>query len=612
MILNKLYIDEDSEIEFHEGLNIILGRNYSSSPETKSTRDTNGIGKSTIVNAVKAMVGGSTEGAFKSSYFEENLIWGHLEVTDREGKDYVFAFHLSDKFRSKFKVVFHGDLENFQERYKSEDYSEIVSKAAAKKYFKSDDVEVLTKDEFKAFVSKINKIDYSDVNLKLSSLMDYISRDEKLGFGDVVSRQGRTQWVQYRAIQFLFGLNYKLEEKVSDLKSQKLSKEKELELYKEFLARLEVHNEDSIESKQFNYTEGLKEVRERIANLDLGKSIEETRLKYKSKKKKLTNINKELNYREKQVQNQEINLQSLESNTKSLNDLLKADDFLKDVLDVFPEVLSENIAEYKNFFNSITPDRKKYHESLIRKLGKKIEALNEDKSLVQAELNELSTLMNSTNIAVDVSVLTGEESELLRKLDDLKEARRRFKACEVLEDEIDDLDSDIGDLLKDAKKSDRSTPVRTKKSEMIKSYLNMVYECYGNREGVLEFSLMDNTSAANVGRTEVACSLSSDASHGRSNAKICLFDFVWFLRDRLDNEFDPRFLIHDGVHAKISPDVKYKMLKMIDKLTCDSGKQYIMTANENEIPKLEEFEDKIAIELDGSCETGKFLGKQYE
>ena len=57
---------------------------------------------------------------------------------------------------------------------------------------------------------------------------------------------------------------------------------------------------------------------------------------------------------------------------------------------------------------------------------------------------------------------------------------------------------------------------------------------------------------------------------------------------------------------------KKRMLKRIAAETLKNKKQYIITANDVELPDLEDFENHVCIKLDGSKDAGKFFGEQYE
>lgn len=613
MYLSRLYISEKSQVKFHPGFNIILATNRVE-PEEGDERvsDTNGVGKSTIVNIIKFMMCGNTENYLDSDFFTRNSIWPFLEIS-KQGKPYVLFASLQEGLKGKAYLVFDGTLEEHLENLKGVDLTTLTTLRDIQKSFgNKESYSVHTKDEYKAFLSRLEQIDYSDVNLKLSSLMDFICRDEKLGFGDPVFRLNRTNWVQYRAIQYLFGLPYQIEEKSNNFREEVLKLKQELEIRRSFLEKKGIHNQDNLEVKRIQLTEDLQEIEKDIAKVDLTRSNETIRKEYKKKKEELIRVNQEINYRESQVLNHRINIDELHEKEAAVEKLLEAEAFLEDIVEVFPELLKENIQKYNEFFDSLSKDRKEYHSTLLKDLEKNLKVLRSSKMEIENELKEKSSHFSNSDMIMDVSRLTAREEAVKSQIEQLKEAEKFLKECDVYEEDIGTKKASWETLLKSGKRIERSAGFNKFKLEMIKSFLFMVKECYQSNEGAIEFSYNDNIDLSSAGRTEIICSLSSDVSHGRTNAKICLFDFTWFLRERQGDEFNPEILIHDGPHAKISEHVKYRMFKMIRDLLGSSSKQYVITANDNEVPHLEEFKKNICITLDGSSEDGKFFGVQYE
>ena len=312
MFLKCLYLSEDSFVAFEKGLNIILAENRKhESDEEERTSDTNGVGKSTIVNMIKFLLCGSTENYLDSNFFTDNNIWPILEVRAK-GEPFVFAAPLSKSLKDKLYIVFEGTLEEFLEKWKRVDLGVIEKPKDAKDLFEGvESFSVLSKEEYKSYLSRIEKVNYADTNLKLSSLMDYVCRDEKLGFGDIVSRIGRTMWIQYRAIQYLFGLPYVLEEKSNNFREEISKIETNLKLKKEFLAERGIVNQDSLEVEKVKLNQQLEELKNQISSLDLTESNELTRKEYQKKKKELVRLNEEINYRERQMASQQANLEEI-------------------------------------------------------------------------------------------------------------------------------------------------------------------------------------------------------------------------------------------------------------------------------------------------------------
>jgi len=91
---------------------------------------------------------------------------------------------------------------------------------------------------------------------------------------------------------------------------------------------------------------------------------------------------------------------------------------------------------------------------------------------------------------------------------------------------------------------------------------------------------------------------------------INIFDFVWFLGEKGENDFKPGVLIHDGSYTKISPEVKPKILKTI----CSrmENQQYFITINEGELEISDDWSKHVCCRLDGSKVEGKFFKEQFD
>ena len=613
MFINKLHVSEHSQISFKKGLNIILGVNRPSiENEDERVSDTNGVGKSTIISLIKFLLCGDTGKYLESSFFSSQNILPKLEI-EVQGLFYVIFAPLKEKIRSKVYVVYEGKLDDLINDLSDFSLDEMETHRDVESFFKDkESFTTYSKDEIKNLICRWENIDYSDANLKLSSLLDYISRDEKLGFGDPVARLARTMWVQNRAVQYLFGLPYTIEEKSNIHKEEIAKLEHELTIREKFLTERNISSSDAIESSRITINDTLADIRVDLEKVDLTTTNEKIRKDYQSKKEQLVRINEELNYRETQLQNQRSNIEELSEKQSSIKKLLEVEDFFKDVIEVFPTVLKENIEKYNDFFTTLSQDRKDYHKDLIKQISDKIKNLNKEKSEIEKELASISGYLTNTEVIKDLSRLTAREEKLKLKLEELKEAEKYLIEVDVYKEQIQNSKSKWEKLIQEGKIYDRSIDFKKFKFSMIKLFLGMVKDSYHTNEGALEFIYNDNINTSTAGRTEVICSLPSDTSHGRTNAKICLFDFTWFLRKRADGEFDPKFLIHDGPYSKISTNVKYNMLKMIHDRTLNENKQYIITANDNEIPHLQEFESSVRLRLDGTDISKKFFGIQYE
>jgi len=354
-----------------------------------------------------------------------------------------------------------------------------------------DDFKVYSKEEAVNFISKLLNLDYSKSNIKISGITDFLIRDEMLGFSSVISRQQRKERIQYRAAQYLFGLPATIEEQADKIVHDRASILEQINAIKEYLDEMDIKDINSIQNKDIILKDKLKKIQKNLEDYKLKDSIEEVRKQYSVKRRKLIEVNSELNYLETQKDGYLKNLKELKEKSSSVEKLIDVKGFYEELLGYFPENLSDNFDSYKSFIESISSDRKDYYIEVSEDLKSKIKASKKEKNLVQKSLEELTKSLNTTN--------------------------------------------------------------------------------------------------------KILCSIQSQQSKGRTHAKVCIFDYVWFFRKRTKDEYNPQFLIHDGPLADISPEPKERMLSKVIEMCEEQSKQYI-----------------VSHELDGSKTEGKLFGEQYE
>lgn len=613
MILKKLYINETINCPFHPGLNIILGRNYVTPKANEGNEnmftDTNGIGKTLIVQLTKYVLKGSVGSTFTSDYFQNNKLWIHLFV-EKNDQPIVLIRPAFDELKDKVVIVYNGELDNHLAELEESnfDWSQMTDLKSCSDFFnKIEGYSVYTTEEYQKYINKVEGIDYSKSNLNFSSLLDYIVRDEKLGFSDTVSLPQRTAWVQHRIIQYLFGVPYHLEQNLRDLSDEIAEKKVEKSAKIKQLKERKITNIDSLENLKQQVQSKIKDIQLNIKSMKLDGSLEEVRLQYSSLKKDSNQVNSEITKRERYTQNYQTIISDLKSKEKSLKSLLQIDEFYEDLLGFFPDQVKDNIEKYKEFFESVADDRKNYYKDLINKLKGEIRTLRLSSDSLSSQLNILALKFKNTDILTDISLLISKEEELKNELKTLDGLKGVLVESENLDDEIETLIGKQKELIKEGKDHEKNN--RNKRTKIIELFHKFLREIYHSPDGTLEFNFINKISVSNSGRTEVNCSIPSQESHGRSYARINLFDLMWFLRSRDASEYDPEFLIHDGSYVKISPSVKSAMLNSI--INRIGQKQYIITLNEGEMADLNNYKDYINIELDGSSMEGKFFGEQF-
>lgn len=612
MILKELYITDDIRVPFHDGLNIILAKNKDSEYDDEGQRkvsDTNGVGKSSIVNLLRYLLGGEIGQSLQSDFFTQNDIWANLYVV--KGEDEFVIMRQVNSHLSDYVFVFHGSLEDHKIWIEQNNFSSFKALEDISAKWEGEKYKIYEKDEFRNELSRLENIDYSNANMRLSALLDFIIRDEIHGFGDIVMRPSRSAWVLYRSIQYLFNLPFLLEENVREKKDIISRLSHDLGVKRKFLADNDITNIDSLENKKLKLEAEMIEVQQNFSVLNVSKSNEKVRTDYRAQKEVLINVNYELNFKESQLVNVKNSLEGIREKNKAVGELIEAEAFFKDSLNFFSKEISENISKYNSFFNSLGADRVDYYKTMASDLTKEIRALRKLKLTLENSINEISSKFNNPDLVRDISVLAAREENIKAQIKNLEDAKKYLSDCDLIEEDIDKKKAALSDYIKDGKRL--YVKNQSRRSQLIQLFLSMVKNCYGTADAVLAFSYIDKVTVASSGRTDILCSISSDASRGRTNAKICLFDLTWFLGASSEEGFNPEFLIHDGPFGIISTEVKNKMLKMADEKTLALGKQYIITANDMDLNGLDDFSDKYCIELDGSKGVeGKFFRSQYD
>lgn len=591
MILQELYINEEIKCPFYRGLNVILGINYSkvaeideqlAEDEQKKVSDTNGIGKTTLVRAISHALGGDTAGAFSSDYFQKNKHWVFLHIEENK-TPYVIARPIWRPLSDQLILIFQGTLKEMQSDAEERhiNYTSIEDIGHVNRLFSNNvNYKVLIKDEAQSFISRLENIDYSKANIKLSSLLDFIIRDEMQGFGSTVSRALRTEWVQHRSIQYLFGLPAHIEYEAHEHREREALFRQQASAIQEYLKENNIKDINTIQNNEVKINKALASVTERKKDLKVDQSLEGVRKKYQKQRSLLIQANDKLNLYETQLENYKANLENIEEKEIELGKLLDVEHFYSEITDYFPDKIKQNFEEYQKFFSAVSSDRQSYYQELIEQIKEKVKSSKSEKTQLQKELNRLTASLNSNSIVEDISTLVRDEEETRHALKELQTAKKKLQELENANENAEKFKAKRESVIQKGKVLEKKS--RDTRIKMIELFHDLVNSIYHTEDGVLDFQYNDESKSSTAGRTEISCSIPSQQSKGRTRAKICIFDYVWFLRLRAKNEFNPQFLIHDGPFSSISPEPKKNMLQYLSQKTLEQEKQYIITANENE------------------------------
>lgn len=650
MNLRELHITDEISCQFHDGLNIIFALNsrdadsevesFKPSPSSEGesdvkaenvtadstleelnkdtaaqgdskVSDTNGVGKTLLVSVIKHVLGGDTEKALSSSFFTTRRLWGTLTV-DVAGRLLTISRPLWRPLAEDLYLVMEASGKAFRDalveaKVELTDIETELELAELLKAAKSP-VRLQSKQEFQKYLAKLENIDYSVSNITFSALLDFIIRDEKVGFTDPISRIRRAQWVQYRSAQYLFGLPAtteetcaKLQEDISNLKVN----------LKSITAKLDakgVTGEDKLVNLRIAAESRLSKARQYIEEVKVVPSLEEARAAYEEVRKKFTAVVSALSKKQRYLSGYTKNREDLKSKTKAMSELLKVGEFYNDLIQFFPKQLAENIADFHVFFEGLADDRDRYYTDLIVEIKADIKYLHSERDRLEPQLSELAKQFKGSSLLKDIATLAASEERILSELRELEECGRYLIERENTEDQLEELERRRKEALAEGKKEERK--FKSRREALIGLFHELISEIYGVDDGELAFEYNSTDSSSTAGRTEIVCRIPSQSSHGRTYAMINIFDFVWSLGQKGEDDFRPGFLIHDGSYSKISRDVKAKMLEAVSKRL--TGQQYLITINEGELDMTPEYDAAVCCRLDGSKVKGKFFHEQFD
>jgi len=650
MKLLELYITDEIGCQFHDGLNIIFAANreeaisaaesveLSSENEGKSdvkvenvttdltpltlnvetasqseskVSDTNGVGKTLLVSVIKHVLGGDTENAFSSSFFTNRRLWGTLTVS-LAGRFLTISRPLWRPLAEDLYLVMEAPGNAFRDALVKEkiELTTIACDLELAELLKTakSPLKLLSKQEFQKYLAKLENIDYSESNITLSALLDFIIRDEKVGFTDPISRIRRAQWVQYRSAQYLFGLPATTEEICSKLQEDISSLKINIRSMAAKLDAKGVTGEDKLVNLRIAAESRLGKIRQDIEEVKIVPSLEEAKAAYEKVREEFTTVISALTKKQRYLAGYKKNREDLRSKANAMSELLKVSEFYDDLIQFFPKQLENNIADFQTFFDGLADDRIRYYTDLIVEIKADIKFLQSEQNRLEPLLSELAKKFKSTSLLKDIATLAATEEKVQSELRVLEECERLLIERENAEDHLDELERRRKEVLAEGKKEERK--FKNRRESLIGLFHELIGEIYGADDGELAFEYNSNDSSSTAGRTEIVCRIPSQSSHGRTYARINIFDFVWFLGQKGEDDFQPGFLIHDGSYSKISRDVKAKMLAAVSKRL--KGQQYLITLNEGELDMTPEYDAAVCCRLDGSKVNGKFFHEQFD
>lgn len=581
-----IYSEYQSEIiknyNFNEyGVNIILGEKRDKSDET------NGVGKSTMIDCISFLLGRNISSHYQnnSQLLEKNI---YIILKVKVNDDDIFLCRAFNDPKNAY--ILKGikdsnidfDLMNW-EKYTIAKYRKIIES-----YFIKTDEKPIT----------------------FASLREYIIRDEKTGYNDILL-PNRSALKQYQLLNYLFNLPYNFEIMLKELRN----------LQESLTAKIKL-----IESMGLNIAD-LKLAEEQIVNKiqELDIQIEKSQtIKYYNENLNLYNEKKsqlnliqskifEYEHISKQYQQNIDNLQKKVQEIKQLDDI---ENFYNELIGYFPENIKRNFSKVKNFYDFMVESRGRFFQDKISNINSNLEKLKNDAKSIKSEIEKASKVLNSSDFIGDISSIMDQKRDKEIELAQIKMRLNDYNQKNVINEEINQIQQEIIRLTKI--KNDEFNALENQITS-IQSIFNNLTQITYNQRGYLEIEFdnkITQRSNATTGRITVKCSIPDENSHGRLHMKINMFDLTWLLY-RVENNMNIRFLIHDGSYSNPDPHVKGILLKHIHAYLLDlQAGQYFVTVNTTELLKedIVKLEDMGAVcakldKLDG--DRNRFFGFKF-
>ncbi|WP_163536345.1 DUF2326 domain-containing protein [Gracilibacillus sp. YIM 98692] len=586
MILRNLLIYSFSEksilkeYEFNEyGLNILMGE------RKEKGQETNGVGKTTMIESITYLLGGSCPKDFKGkkSLSEKDILL-ILEVKNND------------------KNIFLGRLINSPEKGFVL-YSDKISFNLGEWVVKE------TQQEYKEYINNLFGEQNTEDTPAFSALREYIIRDEKKGFVDInLPNRNAANEASYFA--YLFGLPHNFEFDIAKIKKEQKELNKKLGIINSLKQEI-----GDLKLKEDKIKQEIQKLDEVLLNASLKEKLKDDASDYSKSKEEYNNLQNtifKLEHIKKQYQRNIIDLEEKVEEIKSLNDI---EPFYEQLIGYFPDKIKKNHSQIQTFYDYMIENRGEYFKRKIDDINYQINEETKKLNKIGSSLSRKSLAFINTDIVSDISRINEEKNEKFEELADIRVKINLYQEKTEVSSDINKKKRDILRLI-DLKQDIYNNYLE--KIEHIENFFNHLVSVAYNETGLLDFELNNKTNINNVtGRIEISCKIDDEKSHGRLYMKINMFDLTWFLFGLKNGEGNIPFLIHDGSYSKPDRHAKKRLLEYVQsELEFIRKGQYFITINVDELEKetIKQFDKdgSIVAKLKrGNNDQDRFFGFRY-
>lgn len=599
MKLERLYSNNEKfkNIEFNEGLNIILGK---ISNRKDNTKDTHNLGKSTLIYVIDYML--------LKEIDSSHIFKKHINIF----KDYIFYIEIkvnNNKFvtikrkvdeGNKVSIKIHEKTNQERTKFTEWDYENIPISTKSKK---KQSAKIILND-----ILEFNVVEHfnyrNGLNYFLRSQQDYndIFRLNKF------SRSSDKSWKPY--LFSLLGFN-------DEILIKKYESTENINLQKNMLK--EVKGKLSIDSEEVDKINGLIEIKRNVADklqeeinsfnfYGFDDNITKNLVNgIENNIAKLNTLRYKLEYDIDEIQ------KSLENNI--LFDLDKTEMLFNEVKLYFPNQLKKSYEELIQFNKEITSERHGYLEKSLKNkkvklldIDKELKELNEKRIIYMEKIKEKDTFNKFRECQAEVVNIEKEISELDVQLNNVDIVNSIEKQKEKEESKEKKYIKEIKDSIE--KSNDVYKGIRILFNNYVSTILNWngLLSITPKKTGNIEFeaTILDTITGVKTSQAD-----------GNSYKKIiCVcFDLAILSFYSKLNYF--KFVYHDGSFESLDDRKKINYIDLIKKLIDEKDLQIIITMIEDDIPYKDNGEkykftnDDIILELNDNNEEGTLFGIRF-
>lgn len=545
-------------IEFHAGLNIIIGR-YAENKRQRDIPGINGIGKSSVVRLIDfALLSDSAEKRFaleKYSFLREEAhevsllldvrgesisirraFSGYQMIYIQRGDGMEFAYKKDEAYRLLSGLFF---PENEERQLPGGRYRSLMQ------FFIKDDLAIQSRKDPLGFISHsgVTKLELITLNLFLLGLpnKDIIAIGEKRDF--IARKQTERKTVVERVEQFSG-------KSLAELKTEVASREKDIRVVEQALERFELLGDFK------SVSETIDDLETRISALRTSIDRSDRQL---AKLRRFTTATKEVDADDVAEQYRLVSHALGDAVRRSLEDVLA-------------------------FRESLAEARLRFH-------GKRMREMEEGRATAFAKLSkyelERAALLRAVEGADTVNSLKGAFERYASSRVELERVSLAISEISTLDQVINNIAFEMDAARRDAVQA--ITSAEESIAAIRELFVDIVDRAIGfTTQNERDGAYLDVTARLTGGRNQIPVDIVVEVPKqdalGYARLRLVAYDMTVFL-NAVDRGIDlPRFLFHDGAFHGIARRTVVRALNYIhQKSRLDRSFQYIVTFNEDEL-----------------------------